>query len=67
MDSFIKLDVNDFLKLQNDIKQLIEMKKQIIDDDIIRYHKDNHEFFRDIGEDIECKLYELIEGDINDD
>ena len=66
MEYFVKLDVNDFLKLQNEIKQLIEMKKQITDDDIISLHKCNHEFFRDIGEDIECKLYELIEGDIDE-
>lgn len=66
MEYFVKLDVNDFFKLQNEIKQLIEMKKQITDDDIISLHKDNHEFFRDIGEDIECKLNELIEGDIDE-
>ena len=66
MEYFVKLDVNDFLKLQNEIKQLIEMKKQITDDDVISLHKDNHEFFRDIGEDIECKLDELIEGDIDE-
>ena len=66
MEYFVKLDVNDFFKLQNEIKQLIEMKKQITDDDIISLHKDNHEFFRDIGEDIECKLDELIEGDIDE-
>ena len=57
MDYFIKLSIDDLLQLQQELKELNDIKDKITDDELISKHRCNSEFFEEIHTDIENKLF----------
>lgn len=62
MDYFINLNVNDFLKIQENMKGFNKLSKDTITDDIVGLYRSYEEIFREVGEELHYDLMELIDG-----
>ena len=57
MEYFIKLSIDGLLELQQELRELNDTKDKITDDELISKHRCNSEFFEEIHNDIENKLF----------
>jgi hypothetical protein len=62
MDYFINLNVDDFLKIQENMKGFNKISKDTINDDIVELYRSYEEIFREVGEELHYDLMELIDG-----
>jgi hypothetical protein len=62
MDYFINLKVDDFLKIQENMKGFNKISKDTITEDIVGLYRSYEEIFREVGEELHYDLMELIDG-----